>query len=115
MNIGYLAYRLYTPRLKDIFLEPVRVKNGVKSEVAAVSGELKSFIIRSGRENDIEISYEYENDLEAPVYSGDRVGSIVYSLDGEELYRADILAGEEAARMNILLGAVKILRTVFAS
>ena len=115
MNIGYLAYRLYTPRLKDIFLEPVRVKNGVKSEVAAVSGELKSFIIRSGRENDIEISYEYENELEAPVYSGDRVGSIVYSLDGEELYRADILAGEEAARMNILLGAVKILRTVFAS
>lgn len=113
MNIGFAAYSIYSPARKDIFLEPAVISMGVQSKVETDVGELGGFVIRAGREEDIEISYEYFQDVEAPVTAGQKVGRVVYSLDDEEIYAVDIIAIDKVKRMNIFYGFIKLLGSLF--
>lgn len=114
MNIGFSAYTLYVPRRKDIFLEPVNISGGAVQTVDTQLGELGSFVMRTGKIDDIEIKTEYIEDICAPIEAGQKVGRVVYLLDGEEVYAADIVAGNEVKRMNIFYAFGKIIKSMFA-
>ncbi len=114
LNIGFLAYTLFTPKRKDIFLEPVKVSGGAEQTVETEIRELGCFIMRTGRIDDIELKVEYDEDIRAPLEAGDKVGRVVYLLDGEEVYAADIVAKSEVKRMNVFYALGKIIKCIFA-
>lgn len=113
MNIGFSAYSVYSPKRKDIFLDPVGINGGVVSEVETDVGILGRFIIRTNSEDDIEVVTEYFTDIEAPVRRGQKVGRVVYKLDEEELYSIDIIASASVKKMNPFYGLMNLLRSMF--
>lgn len=114
MTVGFSAYTLYTPKRRDIFPEPVAVKDGVKGCVDSVAGQIGSFIVRSGRVDDIEIKYEYFEDVKAPVRVGDVVGRAIFMLDDEEIYKVDLEASEQVKKMNIFYAIGKLIKLMFS-
>ena len=59
-----------------------------------------SLLVPKGRSGDITHEVTLAEDLEAPVEQGQIVGSITFSLDGEELCEIPLLAAESVSRMD---------------
>ena len=58
----------------------------------------------------IEKTYEIPEKVSAPKCEGDSVGSVVYTLDGEEIGRCDIFVGASVER----IGYLDILGNLFS-
>ena len=113
MTIGFSAYSIYVPKRKDIFLEPAGVSGGAAQSVETEVRDLGRFIIRTGKDKDIEIKTEYDENIEAPIEAGQRVGRVVYTLDDTELYAVDIVAKSGVKKMNVFYALAKILKSIF--
>lgn len=113
MTIGFSAYSMYVPKRKDIFLEPANVSGGASQTVETEVRDLGSFIIRTGKDKDIEIKTELDEIIEAPIEAGQRLGRVVYSLDDIELYAVDIVAKSDVKRMNVFYAFAKVLKSIF--
>ena len=114
MNIGFSAYTLYQPKRNDIFLEDTAVSKGVDTYVKTDISGLEPFVIRNGREDDIEISTEYFSDITAPLEAGSCVGKVIYTIDDEEIYSADIVSASEVKRINLFYAFLKAVTAIFA-
>lgn len=114
MNIGFSAYTLYQPKRNDIFLEDTAVSKGVDTYVKTDISCLEPFVIRTGREDDIEISTEYFSDITAPLEAGSCVGKVIYTIDDEEIYSADIVSASEVKRINLFYAFLKAVTSIFA-
>ncbi len=113
LTIGFSAYSIYVPKRKDIFLEPVNVGGGASQTVETEVRDLGRFIIRTGKDKDIEIKAEYDENIEAPIEAGQRVGRVVYSLDDAELYAVDIVAKSDVKKMNLFYAFAKLAKNIF--
>lgn len=113
MTIGFSAYSIYVPKRKDIFLEPVNVSGGASQTVETEVRDLGSFIIRTGKDKDIEIKTEYDENIEAPIEAGQRIGRVVYAIDDTELYAVDIVAKSGVKKMNVFYALAKVLKNIF--
>lgn len=114
MNVGYLAYSMYVPRRKDVFLDPARISGGVEKTVETEAGDPGRFIVRTSQLENVKITCEYFEDIQAPISAGDKVGRIVYSVDNEEVYSVDIVAKNDVKKMNVFYGILKLFKSVFA-
>lgn len=113
MTIGFSAYSIYVPKRKDIFLEPVDIRGGALQTVETEVRNLGSFIIRTGKDKDVEIKTEYDASITAPIEAGQRVGKVVYLLDNTELYAVDIVAKNSVKKMNVFYAFSKVLKSIF--
>jgi len=108
MTIGFSAYMLYQPRATDIYCEPVKVSKGIASEVETYVGKLSKFVIRKSMEDEIEVHAEYFEDITAPISEGEAAGRIVYCIDSEEVYSAEILASCGVEKINFFSAFKKL-------
>ncbi len=113
MTIGFSAYSIYVPKRNDIFLVPAGVSGGAVQSVETEVRDLGRFIIRTGKDKDIEIKTEYDENIEAPIEAGQKVGRVVYTLDDTELYAVDIVAKNGVKRMNVFYALAKVLKSIF--
>lgn len=108
MTVGFSAYMLYRPKATDIYCRPVKVSKGVENELETYVGNLDKFVIRKSREEDVEVHAEYFDGIIAPINCGDSVGRIVYTLDGEEVYSAPILAKDSTRKITFFSAFKKL-------
>lgn len=88
LNYGFSTYTLY--RDTHALDEPVRVVGGAEDTCPLRAEEFCAVTQKSGM-GKIEKRVRVEPAVTAPFESGMKVGEIVYTLDGEELGRADIV------------------------
>ena len=76
----------------------VRVLGGVKEEVVTCY-PAKSLLVGKGLGKDIERKVVIPDSINAPIEAGTKIGEIVYSLNGVEIGKVDITAGESVSRL----------------
>ena len=59
-----------------------------------------NFLIPKGRENDIKSDLQLKEEVEAPVYKDQKLGSISFSLDDDVLAQYSITSLTEVQKMN---------------
>lgn len=94
LNYGYAGCRLYRDKEPPV-LEPLAVKKGAKEEVQLVYREEFTYLAMKGENLD---GIEKKTELsaaQAPLEEGERVGRLVYLLDGKEIGSVDILTAEK--------------------
>lgn len=75
--------------------EAAKVQRGVEDSVATMQKEPFTYVDTSGADlSAIERKAVWRKNLKAPVKEGDKVGEAVYTLNGEEIGRVDIVAAE---------------------
>lgn len=111
-NYGFGKCQLYTDESEE-GLTPAVIENGVEDTVNVYRAEPFSYLDTTGANlNAIERTVEMEQSIPAPVSKGDPVGAVVYTLEGNEIGRTDILAAEdieEASFMDYLKDAAQHL------
>ena len=90
---------------------PVQVGRGVKDHVETIQKEPLVYLDTAGADlSAIERKEEPVTDRAAPVKKGEKVGEAVYTLDGKEIGRVDILAAESVAGVSVRSAAQEAVR-----
>ncbi len=112
LGIGLSAYVMYKPKATDIYCTPVNVSKSVEGSVQTEVGEINSFVVRKSMIDDIKVRIEYFDYVTAPISKGEKVGRIVYSIDGEEIYSGSLVASHSAQKITFISALKKILSEI---
>ena len=97
LNWGFANYGVFEHTPKE--LDPINVMGGVEGKVAL---EYEPFSLVTEKANVGKIQYKIElpEYVSAPVKKGDKVGEVVFTLDGKEVGRIPIVAASDVEKMN---------------
>lgn len=79
----------------------IPVTKGKKNDVGAVIKEEISMLVKKGSAGDWETKTETLPALDAPVAKGEKVGELIYLINGEEVGRTELITAEEAQKATI--------------
>ncbi len=95
-DFGFANYANYTD--ESAACDTIRVTGGVQSTLRTVH-ETFSETVEKGSEGKIEVQVDLPEKLAAPIVKGEKVGTVTYLLDGEEIGTSDILADETVEKI----------------
>lgn len=110
LDYGFANCSVYQDDYSDMMWEPLRVKNGIPSDIAVYPKTKFTHTFTSEFDaTGIKKTVTYK-EVTAPVKTGDEVGSVIYSYKGKEIGSMPILArqdAEEAGYVDLLLLSLK--------
>lgn len=113
LNYGFGRCQLYTDEEAE-GIEPVKVRGGVAESVNVERAGAFAYLDTEGAAlSGIEKRVEMQNPVKAPVKKGDVVGQIIYTLNGSEIGRSDLVAGESVKEAKFFDYLKKAFRAVF--
>lgn len=96
LDWGFANYGVFEHTPKD--LEPLRVMGGVKDNVNILYDPF-SIVTEKGKEGKIKQKIEMFDSVSAPIKEGDKVGEIIFTLDGNVIGKQDIKAAESVEKI----------------
>lgn len=108
LDYGFANWSMSTPTLPENALEPVKVINGMKTNVATEAQLDGMFLVPKGQANQVTSEVTLNQDVEAPVQKGQNLGKITYKLGENVLGEFDIQAKEDIPKITFF-SALKVL------
>lgn len=96
LDYGFANFGLY--ECPESYVEDARVVGGTSDKIPLYSMQFTS-VINKASQNNVELEYEIPEKVAAPIEKGQILGKVVYKIDGEQVGFADIVAGEDVARI----------------
>lgn len=109
LDTGFEKYRIFSPDIDKKYTSPIPVTGGCKNTVRVKISDDPPALIKAGTAGDVELTSELPEILEAPVKRGSVLGKLVYTLDGKQILEKDIVAAEDAERINMSFAFHKAL------
>lgn len=100
LDYGFNKFSFKQFAKKGDVLNTLNVEKGVKTSVEIQFESDAGCLVEKGSENSIEQSVHYEN-LVAPISKGQKVGEVTYTLNGNTLAVANIVASDDVDKINI--------------
>ncbi len=82
-------------------VKTVDIQKGTKDSIEVVYENTIGTILKKGDDSNIEQIINIPDTIQAPINKGDKIGEIVYTIDGMELSRVNIIANESAEKNTI--------------
>lgn len=79
----------------------IPIKKGTKNDVGAVIKEEVSMLVPKDSAKDWETKTELLPELDAPVEEGQKVGELIYMINGEEVGHTDLITTEKAEKATV--------------
>ncbi len=106
LDFGFANYEVAD--YSDISVPYVKISGGTKENILPeISGD--GFVVKKGNKEKVEKSFSLESDIPAPLEKGQKLGEVIYTIDGLEVARRDLCAPEDIPRISILQMFVKSL------
>lgn len=98
LNYGFGKCRLYTDDQTD-GITSAEIEGGVQDHIKVERSGTFTYLDTTGADfGAVEREIRYQDNLEAPIRKGETVGYIIYSLDGSEIGKAELVAAETAEK-----------------
>ena len=107
LDMGFAKYEIYKDEAKE--LAPITVKNG-KKDIVSVKSNGCELLIPKGKGSDVMAEVKINENIKAPLKTGDSVGSIIYTLDGEIIGEEDVFCIEDAEQIDFLWYLSSVLK-----
>ena len=115
LDYGFSGFERFTPEVDSRELKKIPVERGETDSVKpVVEHRGEDCIIKKGRSGSVKYEYTFVEKLEAPVEKGQFLGEYLVTLDGVEVFRSDIVAGEDVRRMNFGMYFLSIMREIIS-
>ena len=92
LDYGFSNYQYKDLATKGTLLKEADVTKGVKSKINLVLENDVGILIKKGEDKNIEQTINIEENISAPIYEGQKMGEVIYTLNGEEVGRTNIIA-----------------------
>ncbi len=110
LDWGFSNFSIYES--PEIELSPIKIVGGVCEACPVSCNSFRAIVDKSVRSK-IEYGIELPENINAPIQKGDKVGSVVYSADGKEIARIDIVADENVGKISFFGMFLRILCAIF--
>ena len=101
LDFGFANFDAIGEGFTDLPAPYVRVTGGVSEQTAPkISGG--GFIVKKGCRDRIETRFELAEAVDAPLTKGQKLGEVIYTVDGIEAARRDVCADEDIPRINVM-------------
>lgn len=91
-------------------IEKIKVVGGDEDYVEAEPKSSGNIVVKKGEADKIEVKKSIQESMNAPVKKGDKVGELVYILNGKEIGRQDIVAKTDVNKIKIYMMYIKMLK-----
>ncbi|HBQ63394.1 MAG TPA: D-alanyl-D-alanine carboxypeptidase, partial [Clostridiales bacterium] len=102
MDYGLTSFETGIFNEKDKKAETAAVRKGVELEVDAVYAADMKIVYKKGMGNKVTRETVLEQDLTAPVSAGQKIGEVVFMLEGKEVARGDLLAATDVKKASFI-------------
>ena len=92
LDYGFSNYQYKDLATRGTVLKEANITKGVNSNVNLIFENDVGFLLKKGEDKNIEQTIDVEENIVAPINAGQKVGEVVYTLNGEELGRTNIVA-----------------------
>ena len=92
LDYGFSNYQYKDLATRGTVLKEADVNKGVNSKVNLVLESDVGLLLKKGDDKNIEQTVNISENLTAPIYEDQKVGEIVYTLNGEEVGRSNVVA-----------------------
>ena len=92
LDYGFSNYQYKDLATRGTVIKEADVTKGVTSKINLVTESDVGILIKKGEDKNIEQTINIEENLAAPIAEGQKLGEIIYTLDGKELGRTNIVA-----------------------
>jgi len=94
LNFGFDNYKLYNYANKDDIIARIPIENGLNSMADALVQSQASLVVKTADYNYITVTIDMPETIKAPVYQGQKIGEIVFSVRELPVKTVDIVAGQ---------------------
>ena len=108
LDFGFNKFSYKDFGKKGDLVKSITIDKGTDLNVDAILSENAGAIIEKGQENNVEQILNLEENLQAPIEEGQKIGSISFSLDGNEISIVDIIAKNSVDKINLFSMAKRI-------
>lgn len=102
LDYGFANFETTQVNNKGEEVQTVEVKKGLKSTVNAIFKDDVKLLLKKGEKGKIERMVNIQPNLAAPLKAGQKVGEVTYSINGEEVGKADLVASNDIQRASFL-------------
>lgn len=113
LDYGFSNYQYKDLATKGTVLKEADVTKGVTSKVNLVLESDVGLLLKKGEDKNIEQTINLEENISAPIAQGQKVGEIVYTLNGVEVGRTNIVAESSVEKKTFFTLAAYVYRNWF--
>ena len=114
LDYGFSNYSYKSFGNKGEIVKNVDVTKGVSTNVNAVYEKSPSFLVKKGEESNVTYEINLNNTVQSPVYQGQQLGTIKYSLNGSEIETVNLVAENSVEKINLINMAKHIFNDWFS-
>lgn len=108
LNYGFNSFSYKEFGKKGELISTVNINKGTKSTIPVILENSLGIILEKGKEKDIKQTININENINAPVKKGDKLGEVIFSLDGDNISKTDLVAQEDVEKINIMSMSKKI-------
>lgn len=113
MDYGFNNFKSYVILDKGQFIKSVPVLYGEEKEVSGVIEELFKYPLREEELENIKVTYNIKDNIEAPVNRGDILGHVSVYLEGKLICKGNIIADKDIKELSTFKKILEMIRSKF--
>ena len=111
LDYGFSNCTNYSEKASKIRIKPQKIINGVKDQInSEVTRDFSYTLCRNESSDKIEKKIMFMPDIKAPVKKGDKIGNVVYILNGKEIDKIPIKASEDIGEAGYITYFQRLLK-----
>lgn len=107
LDMGFAGYEIYMDEARE--LKPIEIKNG-KTDLVNVKFDGCEILIPKGKRDNVKYELKFNENIKAPLKSGDTLGSIIYTLDGEIIGEEDVYCADDVEQIDFIWYLSSVLK-----
>ena len=114
LDYGFSNYEYKDLSIRGSIVKEADVTKGVLSKVNLILEENVGVLVKKGEGGNIEQVINIDENLTAPISEGQKVGEVIYTLNGEEVGRTNIVAEKGIEKKTFFSIASYVYKTCFS-
>ena len=114
LDFGFANYSLVRGAEKIEMIPNIQVQSGVRDNVPVELSGSSDFIVKKGNEDKVETEINIESSCVAPVQKGQKVGNVIFKIDGAKVAETDITVMETVEKINVWQLFIKNMKKYFS-
>ncbi len=102
LDYGFANFETTKINGKGDEIQAVEVKKGLKTSVNAIHKDDVNLLLKKGEKSKLEKTVKLDKDITAPVKAGQKIGVVIYTIDGEEVGNAELVASDDVQKASFL-------------
>lgn len=113
LDYGFSNFEFVEFAKKDDIVKTISVDKGIFETVDAILETDSGCLIKKGKSKSISTNIELSDNIPAPVFKGQIIGKISYTLDGEEISSVNLVAKEDIKKLNLVNMSTRVVENWF--